>query len=67
MLYLKEKNITEKMRAEILDKGPMTVKVKFCATGVCENVDTDTKYLMFKILALRKVSNNSRFLIQDDF
>ena len=67
MLYLKEKIITEKMKEEILNKGPMTVKVKFCATGVCDNVDTDTKYLMFKILALRKVSNNSSFLIQDDF
>ena len=67
MLYLKEKNITEKMKEEILFKGPMTVKVKFCATGVCENLDTDTKYLMFKILGLKKVSNNSSFLIQDDF
>ena len=67
MLYLKEKNITEKMKDEILGKGPMTVKVKFCATGVCENLDTDTKYLMFKILGLKKVSNNSSFLIQDDF
>ena len=67
MLYLKEKNITEKMRAEILGKGPMTVKIKFCATGVCENIDTDTKYLMFKILGLKKVSDNSSFLIQDDF
>ena len=67
MLYLKEKNITEKMKEEILGKGPMTVKVKFCATGVCENLDTDTKYLMFKILGLKKVSNNSSFLIQDDF
>ena len=67
MLYLKEKNITEKMKADLLNKGPMTVKVKFCATGVCENLDTDTKYLMFKILALRKVSDNSSFLIQDDF
>ena len=67
MLYLKEKNITEKMKEEILFKGPMTVKVKFCATGVCENLDTDTKYLMFKILGLKKVSDNSSFLIQDDF
>ena len=67
MLFLKEKNISEKMKAEILNKGPMTVKVKFCATGVCENLDTDTKYLMFKILAMRKVSDKSSFLIQDDF
>ena len=67
MLYLKEKNITEKMKEEILGKGPMTVKIKFCATGVCENLDTDTKYLMFKILGLKKVSCNSSFLIQDDF
>ena len=67
MLYLKERNITEKMKEDLLHKGPMTVKVKFCATGVCENLDTDTKYLMFKILGLRKVSNNSSFLIQDDF
>ena len=67
MLFLKEKDITEKMRNEILGKGPMTVKIKFAATGVCENLDTDTKYLMFKILALRKVSDNSSFRIQDDF
>ena len=67
MLYLKEKNITEKMKDEILFKGPMTVKIKFCATGVCENLDTDTKYLMFKILGLKKLSNKSSFLIQDDF
>ena len=67
MLYVKERNITEKVRAEILGKGPMTVKIKFCATGVCENLDTNTKYLMFKILALRKVSDNSSFLMQDDF
>ena len=67
MLYLKERSITEKMKEEILGKGPMTVKIKFSATGVCENLDTDTKYLMFKILGLKKVSNNSSFLIQDDF
>ena len=67
MLYLKEKNISEKMKEEILFKGPMTVKIKFSATGVCENLDADTKYLMFKILALRKVSDNSSFRIQDDF
>ena len=67
VLYLKSKYITPKMKTEILNKGPMTVKVKFCATGVCENLDTETKYLMFKILGLGKVSDNSSFRMQDDF
>ena len=67
MLYLKEKNIPEKIKEDILGKGPMTVKVKFCADGVCENLDTNIRYLMFKILGLKKVSDNSSFLIQTDF
>ena len=42
LLYLKEANISKKQKDEILSCGPMTVKVKFQITGVCENLDNNT-------------------------
>lgn len=45
----------------------MTVKVKFQITGVCENLEDDVKYLMFKLIGLKKVSDESSFYPADDF
>lgn len=67
LLYLKEKNISETEKSEILFQGPMTVKVKFQITGECENLETKTKYMMFRTLGLKKVSNVSSYLPADDF
>ena len=67
LFYLKEKNISAKEKSEILFQGPMTVKVKFQLTGVCENLDTDTRYMTFRILDLKKVSDNCSYLPADDF
>ena len=66
-MYLKKKNISEKQKSEILFQGPITVKVKFQPTGVCEYLDTKTKYMMFRTLGLKKVSNDSSFLPADEF
>ena len=67
LFYLKEKNISAKQKSEILFQGPMTVKVKFQLTGVSENLDTDTRYLMFRTLGLKKVSDDNSYLPADDF
>ena len=67
LLYLKEKNVSAKQKSEILYQGPMTVKVKFNFAGVCKNTDTDVRCLVFRILGLKKVSDESTFLPMDDF
>ena len=64
LFYLKEKNLSAKQKIEILFQGPMTVKVKFQLTGVCENLDTNVKYLMFRTLGLKKVSDIVVVVIQ---
>ena len=59
LFYLKEKNISARQKSEILFQGPMTVKVEFQLTGVCENLDTDIRYMVFRIIGLKKVSDSS--------
>lgn len=52
---MKPKHLSKKQE-EILDKGPMTVKVKFECTGVHENLKDETRYLVFKLIGLKKVT-----------
>ena len=69
MLYLKAKEafLSKKQKKEILDKGPMCVKVLFDCTRVFENLDNDVRYLVFKLNGLRKVSDENGFSVLDDF
>ena len=48
VLYLKMKAILQKQRKEILNKGPMTVKIKFSCTGYYKNSENNEKYLYLK-------------------
>lgn len=66
VLYLKPKYVSEKQKEEILNQGPMTVKVKFECTGVLENLEDDIRHLVFKLIGLKKVSNKSKFVPLDD-
>lgn len=67
ILYLKPKFLSVKQKEEILNKGPMIVKVKFQCTGALENEDDTVKYFVFKLLALKKESDDGKFIPQDDF
>ena len=67
LFYLKEKHLSGRQKSEILYQGPMTVKVKFQLTGVRENTDDDVRHLVFRILGLEKVSDDSAYLPMDDF
>ena len=63
-LYLKARRISKKQRKEILDQGPMTVKVKFFCAGYYLNADTEEKYLKFELVGLGK-SDNDHFELKD--
>ena len=69
MLYLKanEAFLSKKQKNEILNKGPMCVKVLFDCTGVFENLDNDVRYLVFKLNGLKKVSDENGLSVLDDF
>ena len=64
VLYLKARRISKKQRKEILDQGPMTVKVKFFCVGYYHNLDTQEKFLKFELVGLGK-SDNDKFELKD--
>ena len=64
VLYLKFKAISHRQRKEILNKGPMTVKISFSCIGYYRNQENDQKYLVFKVSGLGK-SEESNFAPND--
>ena len=64
VLYLKMKAISQKQRKEILNKGPMTSKIKFSRTVYYKNSENDEKYLVFRVNGLGK-SEESNFSPND--
>lgn len=64
ILHLKFKRISSKQKKEILNQGPMDIKLKFSCDGVYTNV-SGKKYLTFGVLALRRCEEQ-RFVPPDD-
>ena len=64
VLYLKMRAISQKQSKELLNKGPMTVKIKFSCTRYYRNEENDKKYLVFKVNGLGK-SEESNFAPND--
>ena len=64
VLYLKFKAISHRQRKEILNKGPMTIKISFSCIGYYRNQENGQKYLVFKVNGLGK-SKESNFAPSD--
>ena len=63
-LYLKFKAISHRQRKEILNKGPMTLKISFSCIGYYRDDKSNQKYLVFKVNGLGK-SKESNFAPND--
>ena len=64
VLYLKMKAISPRQKKEILNKGPMTIKIKFSCPGYYKNSENNEKYLVFRVNGLGK-SEESNFAPND--
>ena len=65
VLYRKLKAVLNKQKKKILNKGPMTVKIKFVCIGYYVNAEDKEKYLAFKVNGLGKSEDQSSFAPMD--
>lgn len=58
-LYLKMRSLSKKQKKDILDQGPMSVKVQFLCVGYYRNSENEEKYLTFRVEKLGKSDVNN--------